>query len=262
MFKNPNQIVLMYHRVMDKTSPYPYERFKSHFEFIVKNYAITLPGEKSTETQTVCLTFDDAYVDFYQYVFPLLKKHKVKALLAVPTKYILDSTNLSMEERLSVPYPQGMEGSLYMDKAPFCTWQELKEMAQSGLVKMASHSHSHLHLGKMMEGRIDSLNLPLDTLFKQEVVHSKQLLERNLQVPVDSFVYPYGDLSRTLHKKMMPYYRYIFRIGSAFNQDLENERHLIYRIDAEHYWHHNKWLSSMDIARFSRNYWLNRLKFK
>ena len=68
----------------------------------------------------------------------------VGPLLAVPTLYIIESTNISDEERLSVPYFEAMKGDVYREKVPFCTWEELKEMVNSGHVELASHGHEHI----------------------------------------------------------------------------------------------------------------------
>ena len=52
----------------------------AHFAHISRQYRNVLPGEKlSVGALDVCLSFDDAYFDFYAIVFPLLKKHGLSA---------------------------------------------------------------------------------------------------------------------------------------------------------------------------------------
>src|SRR4051794_36147214 len=64
-----------------------------------------LPGEPLISFKhNFSLTFDDASFHFYHTLFPLLKKYKLRVLLALPTNYILEKSNLSPEERLSVPH--------------------------------------------------------------------------------------------------------------------------------------------------------------
>jgi biofilm PGA synthesis lipoprotein PgaB len=72
--------------------------------------------------KAVLLTFDDAYVSFYTFVYPLLKLYNCPAVLSVVTSWI----------------DQG--GGVYKDKA-FMTWGQIREVSGSGLVTVASHSH-------------------------------------------------------------------------------------------------------------------------
>ena len=68
----------------------------------------------------VALTFDDCFVYFYNNAFPLLKKYNQKATIFVITDYI--------------------NGENYL------TEEQIKEMADSGLVKVESHSKTHQYL--------------------------------------------------------------------------------------------------------------------
>ena len=80
----------------------------------------------------LALTFDDAYADFYAYVYPLLQEFSLRAVLAIPTAFIIERTVLSLPERMAVAGEQAMQGGVFRTKAPFCTWDELRLMAGSG----------------------------------------------------------------------------------------------------------------------------------
>jgi len=93
-------------------------------------------GGRPLPAKAVLLTFDDAYISFYTRVYPLLRAFGYPAVLAVVGNWI--------------ETPQG-EGVRYGEKdtvprASFPTWGELREMADSGLVEIASHSYD-LHRG-------------------------------------------------------------------------------------------------------------------
>jgi peptidoglycan/xylan/chitin deacetylase (PgdA/CDA1 family) len=141
----------MFHRVNDVTLGYCPDVFAKYLHYLVRNFPIVVPGEKLPNAGiAICLTFDDAYYDFYHNVFPLLKKHQIKAVLAVPVKYIVDETSVANQTRLEVPYVQGMENPKYAQKIPFCTWNELREMSQSGLVEIASCKQSFSALSRIV----------------------------------------------------------------------------------------------------------------
>lgn len=247
-----NLLVLMYHKIFEPSSPDFIEKFERHLHYLTQNFSIILPGDTlNSQHLNICLTFDDAYYDFYAYIFPLLQKYQAKALLAVPTQYILDSTALSAETRLAVPYPTGMNDLLYQTHVPFCTWQELNIMAHSPHVALASHSHTHIHLARELKTQAD---------FEREIITSKQLIERHTLTPVHSFVYPYGNFSRKLNSQIQAHYPYIFRIGSALNASWKHP--VIYRADATPFWLHSLSLNATALSPYKQQYYWNRIRLK
>lgn len=196
----------MYHRVGVGKHSNSEEMLHSHLTFLKENYPIVLPGDPlSKKKLSLCITFDDATFDFYHFVYPILKKLSMRALVGVPARYILDRTTLSPEERLSVPYTLAMQDGFFDQKAPFCTWEELDEMVSSGLVEVASHSYMHCNL------TFNFVDL------HREVVLSKEIIENRLSQPVSSFIYPFGRMNLALHEYVSKHYPYTFRIGSALN---------------------------------------------
>jgi len=83
-------------------------------------------NEKPLPENAVLLTFDDAYLSFYEFVFPLLKAYGYPCNLAVVTSWIDN------------PPPDL--------KQPLMSWEQLREVSESSLVEIASHSHL-LHRG-------------------------------------------------------------------------------------------------------------------
>lgn len=212
--------VVMYHHINSDDLPLSNSdsMMESHLRLISECYVSVFPGEES-QRSSICLTFDDAYYDFYFYVFPLLKKYRLKALLAVPAAYILENTDLSPSQRLSLKHHEIYKN--YETFAPFCTYVELREMVQSGLVELASHSMNHVNLTD--EG-ID---------LNEEIFGSKVLLEEKLGYRVDSFVLPYGKYNAAAVALAREHYSYIFRIGNALNPSWEGIGGLVYRIKGD-----------------------------
>lgn len=104
----------------------------------------------------VVLTFDDGYRDFYTTVFPLLREFDLRAILFVTTGFVEDGT----------PYP--LMSARGVD-APPVTWDMLGEMAESGIVMLGAHTHTHPVLVGQPPNRVaEELERPLD-LFRQRL---------------------------------------------------------------------------------------------
>ncbi|MCH9608624.1 MAG: hypothetical protein S4CHLAM45_12050 [Chlamydiales bacterium] len=211
----------MYHRVGKGKHANAENTLIEHFEYL-KQFPSVLPGDPIAPNQNaICLTFDDASYDFYHTVFPLLKKYNLRALLGVPVRYILEESTLLAEERLSVPYTMAMQDGFFEKKAPFCTWKEIEEMVASGHVEVASHSFAHCNL------TFSFVDL------QREIVESKKLIEKRIDQPVSSFIYPFGKVNHSVHLFVMQHYLYSFRIGSAVNWSWNCKRAPLCRIKAD-----------------------------
>lgn len=244
-------ITLMFHRVHDDSRNVSQTQFAAYLDYLTKHFPIVTPYQTLPDQPiAICLTFDDAYFDFYHCVFPLLKKYNIKALLAVSTKYIVEDTALSALDRLSVPYPQGMENDLHQEKVPFCTWKELREMADSGLVEMASHGHAHANLADPA------------TNLAEEITYSRMLLEQKLNCVVRYFVYPYGRMTRKVHQTVTQTYEAGIRIGSSLNRGWDQKNRYLYRVDADHLWLKGLPINSAFIRKLTVKFWANRLRGK
>ena len=212
----------MYHHINSDKYSNNLELMKKHFKYIAKNYNVVTPNDKlSTKKLNICLTFDDGYYDFYHFVYPLLKKLNLKAILAIPVKFILDDTTLNSNTRLSLSHDENYQDKNYKKFASFCTYKELKEMSDSGFVTIASHSFSHLNL------KDKNLDLELE-LFK-----SKEILEQKLNTKIDSFVFPFGKYSDKIIQLAKKEYKYLFRIGNAINRDFDGINGVIYRVNGD-----------------------------
>ena len=77
-------------------------------------------GTGSLPEKPVMITFDDAYESFYEYAFPILQQRNCKAVLGVVGRYA-DEYTASEDHHINYSY---------------CTWTQLDEMVQSGLVEL------------------------------------------------------------------------------------------------------------------------------
>ncbi len=94
----------------------------------VQNIFDAAAGKDTLPDKAALLTFDDGYLSFYTRVFPLLKKYGYPAAVALVGTW--------------------MDGNVTADEPgkPLLNWEQIREMVQSGLVEVASHSYD-LHKG-------------------------------------------------------------------------------------------------------------------
>ena len=89
----------------------------------VQNILDAAAGKAQLPDKGALLTFDDGYQSFYTRVFPVLKKHHYPATVALVGAW--------------------MDGSAAADEPgkTLLNWDQVREMVQSGLVEVASHSY-------------------------------------------------------------------------------------------------------------------------
>jgi biofilm PGA synthesis lipoprotein PgaB len=95
-------------------------------------------GKKPLPKKAMLLTFDDGYESFYTRVYPILKAFHFPAVIGLVDTWMKGDANN--------PGDKVLYGGAPMARNFFLTWPQVKEMEDSGLVEVASHSHA-LHLG-------------------------------------------------------------------------------------------------------------------
>ena len=96
-------IVPMHHKASAGRHGNSADMLDAHFAFVARNCRCVLHGEPLDPAgPNVCLAFDDGYFDFYAVVFPLLVKHRLRAVLAAPVSAMSTSHRFS-RSRLDSP---------------------------------------------------------------------------------------------------------------------------------------------------------------
>ena len=244
------QVSLMFHRVSE---PGMQGAFLKYLDYLVQTFPIIVPGEPLVAPVSISLIFDDAYIDFYEYVFPLLKKYNIKALLAVPVSYISEKIEEPMKDRMLKTHYAGIDKPSAEVNTAFCSWIELKEMVDSGYVIIASHTQTHCST--------PALNTHEEQLF--EIMSSKKVLEEKLGTIVEHFIYPYGHWSRSAHRFVTEHYRYTHRIGGALNDSKQlSSGKLLYRIDANDLFINHRLINAKQLRIWWFKALWNRIRFK
>lgn len=88
-------------------------------------------GEGGLPLKPIIITADDGYLSNYETAFPILKKYQVPATFFVTTRYVGVDT-------MSAHF----------------TWDQAKEMEESGLIDIQSHSHGHMLLSTIPDDEI------------------------------------------------------------------------------------------------------------
>lgn len=241
-----NLLVLMYHRARAGRLGNSPEMLELHLSYVARSYATVLPGDAlATDRLNVCLSFDDGYFDFYDVVFPLLRKHGLRALLAVPPMYVKEQATAAREARRTIP---SVEAFAQPDRGGFCTWSELEEMVESQHVGIAAHGFSHQRLDQ------PGVN------FGAEIVQPQSIFRARTGRTVDAFVFPFGRYSDAALWQTRQCYRHVFRIGGAMNRNW-NER-VLYRVDADQMENATALFSSARLLGYRTRYWWNRLRLR
>lgn len=90
-------------------------------------------GEEALPAKPVLLTFDDGLQSVYTHVFPLLKLFGYPAVVSLVTNWIETDSEVFYAGRK-------------LQARDFLSWKQIRELQESGLVEIASHSHD-LHKG-------------------------------------------------------------------------------------------------------------------
>ena len=124
----------------------------------------------------VVLSFDDGASDFYTYAYPLLKEYDMKAVMAI----IGSETD---------KYSADTEQNKYA--VPNLTWEQLREMKDSGLVEIQSHSYN-MHKGKgLAKTKGESLSQYRQRVSDDSAKFNERVLEELGFVPT-AFIFPFG----------------------------------------------------------------------
>ena len=184
--------IIMYHHISKKASALgdyviTPNQFESDLKFIKQkgyetitsqNLVDYFDGKFDLPEKPIMITFDDGYLSFYEYAYPLLQKYNMKAVLSVIGKY---SDLYSDCDDRNINYAH-------------VTWNNIKEMRKSGLIEMANHTYD-LHTLNDRKGSAIKSGESGDC-YKTMLASDLKTLQNKLKevtgiTPV-TFTYPFG----------------------------------------------------------------------
>lgn len=129
----------------------------------------------------IVLTFDDGYYNNYLYAFAIAKKYRCRFVISPVGRY-------------ADQYSESGETNAYYTHA---TWDQLKEMADSGLVEVQNHSydmHASRQGAKQRPGESDSA---YRERIAGDIGRAQKAIEDHVGSRPTTFAYPFGAVSRT-----------------------------------------------------------------
>lgn len=142
---------------------------KGYTTILFDEYISYVNGKGKLPEKPILVTFDDGYLNNFTVAYPILKELGMKATIFVVTGRM------------------GVDGVVTY---PHFTWEQAKEMYDSGVIDIQSHTHFHSEL----------VNLSKNDLVL-ELRKSKFLIEKNLGKKVNVLAFPYGFSNQTVRNE-------------------------------------------------------------
>jgi peptidoglycan/xylan/chitin deacetylase (PgdA/CDA1 family) len=133
-----------------------------------------LQGETEIDNRYFHLSFDDGFRNIFTNAIPILRKHKVPAILFVPTS-IVDADYETARKYC-------LETTRYGGVIEMIRWSELREVVSHGF-EVGSHTKSHARLALISKE---------PTLLEEEISGSKRKIEETLGIECKYISWPYG----------------------------------------------------------------------
>lgn len=166
--------ILLYHNLAEEYDPSlavlhcPPAQFEEHMKALkaagyhtitFAEYADYVENGTALPDKPIIVSFDDGYTSNYQYAYPTLKKLGMKATI------------------FAITGRMGVSDTIY----PHFTWEQAREMEQSGVIDIESHTDFHREMVKLT---------PAETAL--EVRRSYYMLANELNKTPVAMAYPYG----------------------------------------------------------------------
>jgi peptidoglycan/xylan/chitin deacetylase (PgdA/CDA1 family) len=156
--------ILMYHEVGDGpdcmwvSEQDFYQQMKylhdNNYQTVTLSQAIELLNGHYDTTKKVVLTFDDGYLTFYSYAWPILKEFNQQATIFIIGKMV--------------------------EKSDYLTWEQIKLLAANG-IEIGGHTKTHPLLPTLDAAAS-----------REELIGGKQDIETQLGQNITTFCYPTG----------------------------------------------------------------------
>lgn len=183
--KNINIPILCYHNFNPKvpgSMTLTPDRFESEVKWLKDNGYTIIPlkeavaylqGKRdSLPPKSIVITADDGWKSVYEYMYPIVKKYNIPVTLFI--------------------YPQTIStGKNAM------TWEQLKELQQTGLFDIQSHTYDHPNF-KQDKKRMSPEKYA--NYVKSQLVRPKQILEEKMGTSVTLLAWPFGIYNADLEK--------------------------------------------------------------
>lgn len=125
--------------------------------------------------RSIVLTFDDGFLSQYQEAFPILRHYGFAGTVFLVTGYMAKMNDWNGQPA-------------WVPRRPLINWENAREMQSSG-IEFGVHTINHVRLGQVSQ-----------EIMSEEILGSKFVIEKELDCPVKSFAYPYGDYNHAVRE--------------------------------------------------------------
>ncbi len=190
--------VLIYHHINphagDTVTVTP-EIFTSQMRFLTDEGYQTLSidellefinGNKIITQKAVVITFDDGWLDNFNYAVPILANHKFKAAFFIISARVDAASAKTSGPVVAVPNHEASKIMIESGQANCVVldWQTIKSLESSGFYNFYSHTVNHFRCADLSDDEL-----------KVELAHSKARIEAELCRSCDYLCWPYGSFS-------------------------------------------------------------------
>ena len=197
--------VLMYHSIQEFGKSMwitEYQNFQDQVYYVLnhkkKYFCACDELLKDSPKNSIVLTFDDGYVDNFQFVAPMLLSLNIPFCIFVITDYV----------------KSGKEG--YMDE------KMLIELSRNPLITIGSHTKSHPRLAECTYNQA-----------QEELQGSKKYLEDLLSKEITCFSYPHGSVSNNIKGQVIDAG---YKLGFTSHFDVNNPSQDKYLLNRNEIW--------------------------
>ncbi|MGC8811227.1 MAG: poly-beta-1,6-N-acetyl-D-glucosamine N-deacetylase PgaB [bacterium] len=199
------------------------EYLRQHgYEFISpEKIRLAKQGRAPLPDKAVLLTFDDGYLSFYHFVFPLLKLYRIPAVISIVTSWI-DQPDKEISKQLM-------------------SWKQIQDVLDSGLVFISSHTHNlHKEIVYNSAGNVG----PASSLFRYDPetksYESEEMFAKRINADLGESIriihqktgkkpylltWPYGEFNKlALHEAQKLGFEIIFTLENGFTELKSLER--------------------------------------
>tara|TARA_X000000368_G_scaffold417141_1_gene412721 strand:+ start:120 stop:935 length:816 start_codon:yes stop_codon:yes gene_type:complete len=182
--KDNRDVVITFHNIM----PDDFEWFENTINFIQQKFEIMAPkdifSKKKKSQKRVLITFDDGFKSNKKLEELILKPKKIKAIFFITTDFISLDESKAYDFVANNFYPKSTN-AFFLDETKKnhflpMNWLDLTNLIKNGHT-IGCHTKTHPILS----------NLTIEKQ-KKEILESKILLEKKLNINIEHFAFPFG----------------------------------------------------------------------
>lgn len=216
--------ILNGHRIQDEQEPETFQELlkilSQHVEFIRIEEAVQMITQhQQPDKPLVAFTFDDGFMECYDFFAPILETFHTNALFFINPNYVEGDESYIRNFNEHIVMTPG--------KLPM-RWEQIKELKNRGHI-IGAHTMDHYMISTDDQKELS-----------HQIIDCKHIIESHLDTPCDYFAFPYGKLSHANQCSIdmaCKHYPYVFSQSDykhyfSFDGKVINRRHF------EPFWPH------------------------